>query len=58
MTVKEFYQWCKEENALDYELVVSSSNKEIKHRVCNKNDNICFYDVRKMVEINAWTKEK
>lgn len=56
MTVQEFYEWCKEENALDYELVVSSSNENCNHRVCNKNDNICFYNVRKHVEINAWDK--
>ena len=54
MTVQEFYDWCKEEDALDYELVVSSTSEKCTHRVCRKNDNICFYNVRKHVEINAW----
>ena len=61
MTVKEFYEWCKEEDALDYELVVSVPERvkdvlDVNHRVCDKNDNICFYNVRKHVEINAWEK--
>ena len=54
MTIQEFYDWCKEEDALDYELVVSSPDDTCKHRVCNKDDNICFYNLRKHVEINAW----
>lgn len=54
MTVQEFYDWCKEENALEYELVVSVPSGECNHRPCRKNDNICFYNVRKHVEINAW----
>lgn len=57
MTVQEFYDWCKEEDALDYELVVSGHNTNCDHRVCNKNDNICFYNVRHHVEINAWPEE-